>query len=403
LKILLANNFYGSSAPSGEAQVLEEERNLLEQNGHQVVEFFRYSDEILQKGIAGTLAGAAATPWNPFSARAIRSLIDVHRPDIVHAHNTFPLLSPSIFKAVGSGSVRVLTLHNYRLYCPGAIPVRDNKTCTDCIDSKTVWPAIRHGCYRDSRIATLPIAVNVALHRRLGTWRNHVDAFIVLTEFQRQLMIKAGLPAELVHVKPNFYPGRPTIVPWEQRKPCVVFAGRLSPEKGVESLVRAWLLWGASAPELRIVGDGELRQRLEKLAGSAPQVSIRFVGQMATSAAQVEIAHSRLMLLPSECYEGFPMVIREAFAFGTPVAVSGIGPLPSIVRHGENGVVFAPGNPKSLLDTVKSVWESKGQLERLAGGARYSFETLYTEGENYRVLMDIYGRATEVSRQRKAS
>ena len=141
-------------------------------------------------------------------------------------------------------------------------------------------PALQHGCYRGSRLATLPLAANVALHRFLGTWTKQVDAFIALTEFQRERMIEAGLPAELVHVKPNFYPGNPAIVPWADRRPSVVFAGRLSAEKGVLALVRAWLMWGASAPELRIVGDGDLRGELERLAATAPEVPIRFLGQL---------------------------------------------------------------------------------------------------------------------------
>ena len=153
-------------------------------------------------------------------------------------------------------------------------------------------------------------------------------------------MIEAGLPADLVHVKPNFYPGNPAIVPWKDRRQGVVFAGRLTAEKGVLALVRAWLMWGASAPELRIVGDGSLRAEIERLSATMPEVPIRFLGQVAGDAAQTEIARARLLVLPSEWFEGFPMVIWEAFAFGTPAAVSNIGPLASIVRQGENGVVF---------------------------------------------------------------
>ena len=273
--------------------------------------------------------------------------------------------------------------------------------CTDCLDRRSVLPALRHGCYRGSRLATLPLAANVALHRYLGTWTKQVDAFIALTEFQRERMIDAGLPADLVHVKPNFYPGNPAIVPWTDRRPSVVFAGRLSAEKGVLALVRAWLMWGSSAPELRIVGEGDLREELERLAITAPEVPIRFLGQLGGAAAQEEIACARLVVLPSECFEGFPMVVQEAFAFGTPAAVSNIGPLPSIVRHGENGVVFAPGEPRSLLAAVRAAWEKAGELERLAAGARRSFEALYTEEANYRMLMAIYAQAVEVSRRRR--
>ena len=154
--------------------------------------------------------------------------------------------------------------------------MRAGKVCTDCLDRHSVLPALRHGCYRGSRLATLPLAANVALHRHLGTWTKQVDAFIALTEFQRERMIEAGLPAERVHVKPNFYPGNPVIVPWRIAGRSVVFAGRLTAEKGVLALVRAWLMWGASAPELRIVGDGGMRAELEQIgcydAGGADSI-----------------------------------------------------------------------------------------------------------------------------------
>jgi glycosyltransferase involved in cell wall biosynthesis len=130
-------------------------------------------------------------------------------------------------------------------------------------------------------------------------------------------------------------------------------------------------------------------------------VPIIFLGQLSGAAAQHEIARARLVVLPSEWFEGFPMVVREAFAFGTPAAVSNIGPLPSIIRDGENGVVFEPADPQSLFNTVRKAWETAGELERLACGARRSFELYYTENVNYKLLMSIYDRAIEVSKRRK--
>jgi len=401
MKVLLAHNYYGSTAPSGENQVFEAEGNLLRQRNHEVHEFLRHSDSIRAKGIRGAVQGALSTPWNPFSANKIRQSVENTRPDVVHVHNTFPLLSPSIFHSISHRAARVLTLHNYRLFCPAAIPMRAGRVCTDCIDNHSVWPSLQHGCYRNSRLATIPLAANVALHRNLGTWAKQVDAFIALTEFQRERMIAAGLPANLVHVKPNFYPGEPVMLPWTERQDNVVFVGRLTAEKGVVALVKAWFLWGSLAPELRIVGDGGLRVELEQLAAASPQVRIRFVGQLSGTAAQQEIARARLLVLPSESFETFGLVILEAFASGTPAAVSNIGPLPFIVHPGENGVVFEPANPQSLLNAVRSVWEKNGELERLAKGARRSYEMLYNEDANYRMLMAIYEQAMEVSRRRR--
>ncbi len=390
MKILLVHNFYGSSAPSGENQVFTTEKKLLIQHGHEVAEFTRHSDEIRSAGGIGTLKGALATVYNPFMARAIQKKVEEFKSDVVHVHNTFPLISPSIFSAIGHSAARVLTLHNYRLLCPAAIPMRNGKVCTDCLDLRSVWPSIKHGCYRNSRIATLPLAINVALHRGLGTWQHEVDAFIALTDFQRTTLVAVGLPSDKIHVKPNYFPGKPTVVPWLERGTYAVFAGRLSEEKGVAALVKAWTAWGPDAPELRIIGDGPLRGVLEKSTVGSP---IRFLGQLPADETIHQIAHARLQLLPSECFEGFPMVVREAFAVGTPAAVSNIGPLPSIVKHGFNGVVFEAANPQSLLSTVRNAWQTPDLLEQLGTGARQSFETLYTEDINYACLMDIYQAA----------
>ena len=311
MRILLVHNFYGSAAPSGENQVFEAEKALLQSRGHEVAEFTRHSDEIRGPGVWGSIKGAAATRWNPWAAQAIRRAVARFLPDVVHVHNTFPLISPSIFHALaGMGVARVLTL---------------------------------------------PLAVNVALHRAAGTWSHQVDAFIALTEFQRQRMVDAGLPASRVFGKPNFYPGNPVVVPWAQRQPYVVFAGRLTAEKGVATLVRAWQLWGPEAPELRV---------------------------------QQQIAQASLLLLPSEWFEGFPMVVQEAFAFGTPAAVSDLGPLPSIVRHGVNGLVFEARNPAALLREVRSSWSTPSLLSALGHGARAAFEANYTEESNYQAISE---------------
>ena len=393
MRVLLVHNFYGSAAPSGENVVFDAEKAMLLARGHELAEFTRDSDGIRGQGLWGAAKGAAATPWNPWAARAIRQAVARFQPDVVHVHNTFPLISPAIFHALaGTGVARVLTLHNYRLFCPAAIPMRAGKVCTDCLDRRSVLPALQHGCYRNSRLATLPLAMNVALHRAAGTWAHQVDAFIALTEFQRQRVVDAGLPASRVHVKPNFYPGTPVVVPWAQRKPYVVFAGRLTAEKGVATLVRAWQLWGPEAPELRILGGGELREELENRAAGLP---VRFLGQLGAAAAQQQIAQASLLVLPSECFEGFPMVVREAFAFGTPVAVSDLGPLPSIVTHGESGVVFQAANPASLLHELRLAWLTPGLLPQLGRGARAAFEANYTEDANYRMLMSVYVRTKQ--------
>ncbi|MDZ4294052.1 MAG: glycosyltransferase family 4 protein [Hydrogenophaga sp.] len=399
MRVLLTHNFYGSSAPSGENQVYEAERTLLKNRGHEVNEFTRNSDEIRARGTWGAVQGAMATPWNPWMARAMRQTVENIQPTVVHMHNTFPLISPAIFSAIGKRAARVLTLHNYRLFCPAAIPMREGRVCTECLDRQSVAPALQYGCYRGSRLATVPLAANVALHRWLGTWDNHVDAYIALSEFQRERMVRAGLPVEKVHVKPNFYPGKPVMVPWHERTKQTVFVGRLSEEKGLRTLLKAWALWGETAPQLRLVGDGPLRAELQAQAAG---LNVEFLGQLPAAQAQAEIARAQLLVLPSECFESFGMVVCEAFAFGTPAAVSNLGPLPSIVQTRANGLVFEAASATSLLAKVRAAWMQSGLLERLGLGARRAFETHYNEDANYQTLMKIYVQAMAENRRGRA-
>ncbi|AUN95717.1 glycosyltransferase family 4 protein [Pseudazoarcus pumilus] len=393
-RVLLAHNYYRSRTPSGENICFELERLLLKRKGNLAGSFVRHSDQLEGWGIFGKLAGAASTPWNPFSARTLIGDIERCAPDVVHVHNTFPLLSPSIFRAIGNRTAKVLTLHNYRLFCAAAIPLREGRVCTECLDRRSSAPALKYGCYRGSRLATAPLALSISLHRAIGTWQHHVDAFIVLSEFQRGMVVAAGLSAEKVHVKPNYFPGNPAVVPWQQRGDYVVFVGRLSSEKGVSALIRAWRAWGDGAPELRIVGDGPLRAELEELARGAP---VRFIGAVSPAGAHAEIAHARLLVLPSECFEGFPMTLCEALALGTPAGVSDLGPLPEIVENGVSGFTFEPGQPEALLAAVRRHWDDQPELERLGRGARAAFEARYTEEANYRMLMDIYQSAIEAA------
>lgn len=390
MKILLAHNFYGSSSPSGENVVFKAEEKLLKSYGHELVTVTRYSDKIRSKGIVGILTGALSTVWNPFAARFVSKQALSFQPDVFHAHNTFPLLSPAVFYAASKGAANVLTLHNYRLFCPAAIPMRNGQVCTQCIDRRTVWPAIRYGCYRASRLATLPLALSVALHRILRTWHRKIDAFIALSEFQRDLMAKAGLPKNKIFLKPNFYVGSPKVLPWETRGNYIVFVGRLSEEKGALTLLKAWRRWGTEAPELHIIGDGPLSDLLKSEAQNLP---VRFLGRLPHDEAQAQIASARLLVLPSECYEGMPLVVVEAYAFGTPVAVSNLGPLPSIVHEGEHGVVFKSSDSNDLFKVVRTAWSNQTQLEEMGCAVRQEFEKKYTEEANHQQLMVIYQKA----------
>lgn len=400
MRILIVHNFYGSSSPSGENVVFELESKLLQKNGHTVSEFCRHSDEIRNRGLKGVIHGALTTPWNELSRQSFERAIQRYEPHIIHVHNVFPLISPAVFHAKRNQSAVVLTLHNYRIFCPAAIPTRNGMICTECIDRKTILPSLMHRCYRKSLFATIPLAISVALHNKINTWRNLVDAFIVFTEFQKEFVIKAGLPKEKVFVKPNYFPGTPALVPWSERDDSVVFAGRVSAEKGICDLIDAWEMWGAAAPRLKIVGDGPLADELKYRTKSSDRI-IWCGARTLTETCEI-ISRSKLLLLPSRWFEGFPMVIREAFAFGTPIGVSDIGPLHSLVVPAGAGFSFFPSNSNDLFEKVKKHWDSNGELEERSRSSRLQFETIYNEDANYKNLMNIYENAI-INRKRSVN
>ena len=401
MKILLVHNFYGSSAPSGENTVYVAERELLRQHGHTVIEFTRHSDEIINRGIFGAVQGALATPWNPFSKRTLQSVLRKEKPDVMHVHNTFPLLSPSIFHATkGLRTATVLTLHNYRTFCAAGIPMHDGVPCTECLDTRSVSPALKYGCYRKNRLATLPLATMIALHRKVKTWKKNVDAFIALTEFQKDKMTDAGLPKENMYVKPPFYADPPVPLPWKEREGKVVFVGRLGIEKGVHTLIEAWKLWGKGAPMLEVIGDGPEKDNLLKsIRGNGVEEKICFTGQLDFSAVRKRLGQARLLVLPSVCFEGFPIVIPEAFSLGVPVAASRIGPLPSIVTEAQNGTTFLSGDPADLHRVLVKMWNPEEKLAEMGKAARKEFDRKYTAEVSYEILMSIYEATLTRKRQ----
>lgn len=401
MKVLLAHNFYGSSAPSGENTVFDAEKKLLQKNNVTIAEILRHSDHIRRQSVLGQVKGALSTPWNPFTYAEVTKVIRRQQPEILHVHNSFPLFSNAIFhSAKNTSTATVLTLHNYRTFCAAAIPLRLGQTCTECLDKKSALPALKYGCYRNSRLATLPLFASIALHRFIGTWQNHVDAFIALTDFQKDLLVKAGLPKDRVHVKPHFYPNPPAPLQWSEREATALFVGRLGEEKGVRFLLEAWKKWGDGAPQLELIGDGPLRKQLENDAGRS-STRILFHGQLSFDETQHRIAKSRLLILPSICFEGFPMVIREAFALGVPVAASSLGSMPCLVEDGVNGCLFAPGDVDNILEKIKDIWLNSGRLCQMSQAARRTFEEKYSESENLKALLGIYESAIKMRRSRK--
>jgi len=365
MKLLLAHNFYRSSAPSGEDIVYRSERDLLESIGIEVVPYERHNDDIDETSWSGSISVALNTSWSRKSYNDVRDLIKETRPDIAHFHNTFPQISPSAYLACQQNGVPVVqTLHNYRLVCPGAMLVRDGKPCELCL-GRNLLPAVRHRCYRNSIGATAALVLMLYSNRLRGSYQRLVNRYISLTEFAARRFVDGGLPREKIAVKPNFIDRIPESIP--KARSYVAYVGRLRSEKGLHTLLTAWR--SISDIPLKIMGDGEMRAELEKQA-RLNALDVEFLGYLPRDDVLEFVRKASIQIIPSECYEGFPSVLLEAYACGTPVVVSKIGSLDELVEDGKTGLKFEVSNATDLAEKVKELWVSPARMRRMGAYAR---------------------------------
>lgn len=384
MRVLVVHNAY--TYRGGEDSVRELEERLLVSHGHQVDTFLDSNDRIADLGSVGT---AARTIWSSGAYRGLRQRLRDTRPDVVHVHNTFPLISPAAYYAARHEGVPVVqTLHNYRLLCLNSFLYRDGHVCEDCVGRTTPWPGVLHACYRDSRPGSLVVATMLVVHRALGTWRRMVDAYIVLTEFERRKMLEAGLPTDRIHVKPNFVDPDPGVGP--HAADSVLFVGRLSPEKGIVTLLAAWRQLPRPVP-LRIIGTGPLAPMVEAAAAELPNVE--WLGPQPASEVARLMGDALAVIFPSEWYETFGRVAIEAQAVGTPVIAANIGAIAELVGEGRTGIYFAPGDAADLAARVDWAWTHRADLAEMGRRARQEYEAKYTAEKNYAMLMAIYRRA----------
>jgi len=381
----MAHTYY--QQPGGEDEVFRAEAALLEEHGHKVVRFTAHNDQIRE---LNALQMAGKTLWNGSMKSRFRQVLQRERPEIVHVHNTFPLMSPSIFHAAAAEGVPVVqTLHNYRLLCPMAEFFRDGRVCEDCL-GRVPLPGVFHACYRDSRMMSAGVAGMLALHRAIGTWRQKIAAYIALTEFGRDKFVEGGLPRERVHVKPNFITPDP-----EQGRGgggYALFVGRLSRTKGLETMLDAWDLM-EDPPPLKIVGDGPLADLVRERSSADDRVE--WLGRKSREDVLAFMREAVMLVFPSLWYEGQPIVILEALASGLPIVASDHGAMASMIDDGGSGLLFHPGDPRALAEKIRWATENPARLTELRDRARAGFETRYTSERNYVILERIYRTARE--------
>jgi glycosyltransferase involved in cell wall biosynthesis len=388
MRVVLVHNRYRSIAPSGETQVVEREAKALADLGHEVIWFERSSDEIEQWSKAKKAMLPARLIWSREAHRDLSAMLREHRPDVVHVHNTFPLVSASILYACRDARVPVVvSLHNKRLMCANGAFFRDGKVCHDCAEGSALQGVV-HACYRGSRAASASVVLATSVHRK--SWRSLVSAYVFASASQRDLHQPLGLPADRVFVKAH-------VIPRKQmrkvaKKPLVMYGGRLEEAKGVRVLMAGWDAYrrGSGEPGLNLViaGSGELQDEVAAWACTRPSVDV--VGRVGDDRFVELMSCARAVLLPSTCEETFGLVVVEAMAAGSPPIAAAHGAFVELITQGVDGMLFRPGDPEALGLAIADVEAHPERYETYGAQARETYEKQFDPDRTMEELLEIY-------------
>ena len=382
--ILIVHNYY--QIPGGEDTVVANEKKMLEEHGHKVILYSRNNAELKQMSKFQKLFLPITTVFNPRTYKEIKKLIKIEDIEIVHVHNTLNLISPAVYYAARAMKVPVVqTVHNFRLLCPGATFYRDGHICEDCV-SKGLMCAVKHNCYRNSKLQTLACVISTKIHRMTGIY-GRIN-YICLTEFNKEKLLQLKqIKTDRVFVKPNFVEA-PTdeIISYNKREDQFIFAGRLDKLKGIDILCDAWRQMGATAPKLIVCGTGPMEEWCRRFLEDNPKCNIELRGFVPNKETKKLIANSKALILPTQWYEGFPMTIVEAYSVGTPVIGSDIGNVGDLIEEGAGGLKFNCRDSKSLINAVNLL--SQNLLDSHEISDFYSKH--YSSEANYNMIIKIY-------------
>jgi glycosyltransferase involved in cell wall biosynthesis len=384
MKVLVAHNRY--QLGGGEDSVVRDEIEMLRQRGH-FVELLEQDNEAIHS-LCGKLLASTSAFYSCRSRDRMKRAIRDFQPDILHVHNWFPMLSPSIIvEANISGIPIVQTLHNFRMLCANALLYRGESVCTDCMGKLLPIGGAMHGCYHGSRAGSAIVTAAYAFHRLARTW-DAVDLFIAVSEFEREILVRGGLPAEKMVVKPNFV-GSNTWDAERTTENSALFVGRLSREKGIRTLLSAWNTRDIPF-HLKIIGDGPMADEVRACAAS--NADVEYLGVQPPEAVYREMAKARFLVFPSEWYETFGRTVIEAFSQGTPVLAADCGAVRELVEEGVAGYRFQPGNVDALVSGTLR-FTTIENYKRMRTNCRHLFLHRFTAEINYDLLMEIYSKA----------
>lgn len=380
MRVLIVHNRYQQQG--GEDAVVSSEVNLLAANGIEVEALIEDNDSIT--GLTGKIAASMSVFYGARSHERVSAILDRFKPDVVHVHNWFPMVSPAIFWTCKRAGIPVVnTLHNYRLLCVNATLFRNGVACGDCVGSTLRSAGVIHKCYRGSRAGSAIATAGMLAHWSAGTWHHAVDRFIALTNFAKNKFVEGGLPEAKIVVKPNFIDPDPGFQ--SGGKGYYLFVGRLSEEKGIRTLLQCWKN-GPDLPMLRILGSGPLENEVRAALSLA---NVEWLGSKSGDEVLDMMGSAEALLCPSLCYEGMPRVVIESMAVGTPVIASRLGSYPEMIENGETGVLFESNDPNALLSSIRDL-EARKALAGMRRAARRKFEAEYTGSRNFNLISDIY-------------
>lgn len=390
MKILICHNFYQSRG--GEAQTVFREKESLEKKGHSVILFTRDNKEINNYGLIQKIRLFFGIFFSFTTCREIKRIVERQKPDIAHVHNVFPLISPSVYYALKSTKLPVVqTVHNYRFLCPNGLFLNnEGKVCEQCKNGN-FFNAVLRKCYRNSYLQTFGMAFTLYLHRKLKTFINKIDTFVLPSNFLKKKLIEGGIPKEKIVVKAHFVKCR-EIKPSYEFDNYAVYMGRLSREKGLFTLLKAWK--GVLNFTLRIMGDGPIRNELENFVVQKEIANVEFLGFIKGQKRFEVLRKAMFMVFPSECYENFSYAVIESLACGTPVIASRIGAVTELVKEGKNGLLFEHGNIGDLRKKILYLIENPKLIIPMRHYARKITEEKYKYSSEvgYKNLMQIYNR-----------
>ncbi|MEM1212158.1 MAG: glycosyltransferase family 4 protein [Planctomycetota bacterium] len=383
MRVLQCHNYYQQAG--GEDRVVADEHALLTERGHTVERYQVHNDAVSEVSRPRLMA---RTVFSRSSYRALRERMRAFEPDVVHVHNTLPMMSPSVYFAARDEGVAVVqTLHNYRMVCPSALCLRDGSVCEACNKKRVKWPAVVHGCYRGSRAASAAVAGMLAVHYTLGTYQRLVHRYIACTAFAKSKVTESGIDPARVMIKPNFLATDLPAGPGDGG--YAMFLGRLSMEKGLDALLTAWERHGQGLPELRVGGDGPMRGRVESVAAAVPNVT--YLGRLSDEAVTREVGGAAALMFPSITFEGMPLTLIESYQLGTPVIGSDLGSMASLIDPGQTGELFTPNDPDAIADATRRFFaRPEPDWRAMRDACRHEYETHYTPDSNYKLLIEVY-------------